>query len=162
MMKSLRNRKRMSQEQLAELSELSLRTIQRVEAGHRVSYSSLRALASVFKIDVDELEWELYAMDKSSDEFSEAPLWVRLFLKKSWNNANRSVSQKFEIVFVSLFAIFMILYLLPLFDDVTPPGSQVTLDIMILVTSLTQMFGAYTMCLYIRLGDKYSSWSQWE
>ena len=53
--RSLRERKLLSQEQLAEKSGLSLRTIQRVEAGHRVRYASLRALAATFEMDVDLL-----------------------------------------------------------------------------------------------------------
>jgi hypothetical protein len=44
-----------SQEQLAEKTQLSLRTIQRVEAEHRVSYASLRALAVTFDLNVDLL-----------------------------------------------------------------------------------------------------------
>lgn len=79
MIKTLRSQKKMSQEALAESSGLSLRTIQRVEAGHRISYRYLRALSKVFNMDVDNLEWELYAM-KNSNEFIEKPLWVRLVL----------------------------------------------------------------------------------
>ncbi|MGH7022543.1 MAG: 2TM domain-containing protein [Caulobacteraceae bacterium] len=40
-----------SQEQLAELSGLSTRTIQRLERGHTASSESLKALASVFETD---------------------------------------------------------------------------------------------------------------
>ena len=80
--KSLRERKLLSQERLAELSGLSLRTIQRAEAGHRVSYASLRTLAATLEFDVDVLERELYAMKQSTDDFVEIPKWVRL-----WTNA---------------------------------------------------------------------------
>lgn len=75
--RSLRERKLLSQERLAELSGLSLRTIQRLEAGHRVSYASLRALAATFEMDVDLLERELYAMSKPTGDFVEIPRWVR-------------------------------------------------------------------------------------
>jgi transcriptional regulator with XRE-family HTH domain len=54
--KKIRQAKHLSQESLAELSGLSLRTIQRVESGHRVSYASLRSLAASFDINIDELE----------------------------------------------------------------------------------------------------------
>ena len=40
--RSWRERKHLSQERVAEMSGLSLRTIQRLDAGHRVSYASLR------------------------------------------------------------------------------------------------------------------------
>lgn len=78
--KYLRERKALSQEKLAEMSGLSLRTIQRAEAGHRVSYASLRALAVTLEMDVDLLEQELCAVSPSSSEdFVEIPRWVRLF-----------------------------------------------------------------------------------
>ena len=79
-----RERKRLSQERVAEMSGLSLRTIQRLDAGHRVSYASLRALAVTFEIDVDSLERELYAMNNSTDDFVEIPRWVRLLDGKRW------------------------------------------------------------------------------
>ena len=162
MIKTLRSQNMMSQEDLAESSGLSLRTIQRVEAGYRVSYRSLRVLAKALKIDVDELEWELYAMDKQSDEFIEAPLWIRLFLKKSWVNLNRKFAQRLEVFLISLFVILILAYFLPLFDDVVLGSREFSLDFYLLIGGLEALFWAYVMSLYIRLGDKYTSWSQWE
>lgn len=80
LIRKLREERRISQEQLAEATQLSLRTIQRVEAGHRISYASLRALATTFDINVDLLERELYAMNTTKDEYIEKPLWIRLML----------------------------------------------------------------------------------
>jgi transcriptional regulator with XRE-family HTH domain len=54
--KSIRDQRHLSQEKIADMSGLSLRTIQRLEAGHRVSYASLRALAVPLAMDVDLLE----------------------------------------------------------------------------------------------------------
>ena len=45
-----------SQEQLAELSGLSTRTIQRLERGQAPSLESLKALASVFDVDLTRLK----------------------------------------------------------------------------------------------------------
>jgi transcriptional regulator with XRE-family HTH domain len=45
-----------SQEQLAELSGLSVRTIQRIERGNTASVESLKALGAVFEIDFSELQ----------------------------------------------------------------------------------------------------------
>jgi transcriptional regulator with XRE-family HTH domain len=87
--KSLRDRKLLSQERLAELSGLSLRTIQRAEAGHRVSYASLRALAATLEMDVDLLERELYAMNRSTDDFVEIPRWARLWTNAWWSTGPR-------------------------------------------------------------------------
>jgi transcriptional regulator with XRE-family HTH domain len=80
----LRERRLVSQERLAELSGLSLRTIQRLEAGHRVSYASLRSLAATLQMDVDLLERELYAMNTPTDDFVEIPRWVRRLNSGLW------------------------------------------------------------------------------
>ncbi|MCG8416222.1 MAG: helix-turn-helix transcriptional regulator [Pseudomonadales bacterium] len=162
MIKILRAQNKISQEDLAESAGLSLRTIQRAEAGYRVSYRSLRALAKALHVDVDELEWELYAMNKQSDEFIEAPLWIRLFLQKSWTNLNRGIAQKLEILGICLFVVLWIAYLLPLFDDVIVGNRNTSLDFYVLAIGVEALFWAYVMCLYIRLGDKYASWRQWE
>jgi transcriptional regulator with XRE-family HTH domain len=87
--RSLRESRLFSQELLAEKSGLSLRTIQRVEAGHRVSYASLRALAATFEMDVDLLERELYAMKQSTDDFVEVPRWARLWINVHWYGGPR-------------------------------------------------------------------------
>ena len=54
-LRELRTAKRWSQEQLAELSGLNLRTIQRLESGAKVSNESLRALAAVFEVPAESL-----------------------------------------------------------------------------------------------------------
>lgn len=51
----LRLRRGWSQEQLAYLSGLSVRTIQRIENGQTASIESLKSLASVFEMDFNEL-----------------------------------------------------------------------------------------------------------
>lgn len=51
MIKTLRTNKNWSQEQLSELSGLSLRTIQRLESGSNASIESLKVLAATFEVD---------------------------------------------------------------------------------------------------------------
>ena len=51
----LRVQRGWSQEQLAELSGLSVRTIQRLERGRKASAESLKALAAVFEVDFGTL-----------------------------------------------------------------------------------------------------------
>ena len=48
-----------SQEQLAELSGLSVRTIQRIERGQSAGLESLKSLAAVFEVQVTDLQPEL-------------------------------------------------------------------------------------------------------
>ena len=50
-LKKLRLEHNWSQEQLAELSGLNIRTIQRIENGEKASLESLKSLAAVFEID---------------------------------------------------------------------------------------------------------------
>ena len=54
--KSLRLTRHWSQEQLAQLSNLNVRTIQRVEKGEGAGLETLKSLASVFEISMDELK----------------------------------------------------------------------------------------------------------
>ncbi len=54
----LRLKRGWSQQQLAELSGLSVRTIQRIEGGQAASTETLKSLASVFEIDFSELTSE--------------------------------------------------------------------------------------------------------
>ncbi len=50
--RKLRLRKGWSQDQLAELADVSVRTIQRIERGHTPSLETANALAAVFEVDV--------------------------------------------------------------------------------------------------------------
>ncbi len=54
----LRLQRGWSQQQLAELSGLSTRTIQRLEAGQRATTETLKSLAAVFEIDFSTLQSE--------------------------------------------------------------------------------------------------------
>ncbi|HBW3373335.1 TPA: helix-turn-helix transcriptional regulator [Klebsiella pneumoniae] len=56
--KQLRLQRAWSQEQLAEMAGLSVRTIQRIENGERPGLETLSALAAVFEVTVAEIgEW---------------------------------------------------------------------------------------------------------
>lgn len=96
--RSWRERQRLSQERVAEMSGLSLRTVQRLEAGHRVSYATLRALAATFEADVDSLERELYAMNRPGADFIEAPRWVRLWHDKFWFGGPRPSRREVYVI----------------------------------------------------------------
>lgn len=54
-LRELRAARQWSQEQLAKLSGLNLRTIQRLESGAKISMESLRALAAVFEVPAESL-----------------------------------------------------------------------------------------------------------
>ncbi len=50
--RKLRIQRGWSQEQLAELTDVSVRTIQRVEQGHKPGLETAKALATIFEVDV--------------------------------------------------------------------------------------------------------------
>lgn len=56
LIQKLRLKRGWSQEQLADLSGVSVRTIQRLERGQAGSIESLKALAAVFEVDFNELK----------------------------------------------------------------------------------------------------------
>ena len=59
MVKEERERRAWSQEDLAEMSGVSVRTIQRLEGGSRASLETLKCLAAVFSITVEELNGKI-------------------------------------------------------------------------------------------------------
>jgi transcriptional regulator with XRE-family HTH domain len=80
LIQKLRLQRGWSQEQLAELSGLSVRTIQRLERGHPGSVESLKALGAVFEVDFSRLregEMEMAATERLSAEETVALARVR-------------------------------------------------------------------------------------
>ncbi len=77
--RKLRIEKGWSQETLAEISDLSVRTIQRIERGGNASLDSLSALASVFEVDIATLatETSMYKQNELSNDEREAVEYVR-------------------------------------------------------------------------------------
>jgi len=68
-----------SQEQLAEISGLSVRTIQRIERGQKPSLETCKSLAAVFEINVSDLTVEADMTDQTtmSPEEEKAIVYVR-------------------------------------------------------------------------------------
>lgn len=64
--RKLRLEKGWSQEQLAEICDLSVRTIQRIERGQKPSLESLKALAAAFETDVANLTTTEASMSNQS------------------------------------------------------------------------------------------------
>ena len=79
LVRKLRLEKCWSQEQLAELSGLSVRTIQRIERGQKPSLETLKSLAAVFEIDASDLTMEDAMTEevKMTAEEEKAILYVR-------------------------------------------------------------------------------------
>jgi transcriptional regulator with XRE-family HTH domain len=148
----LRESRRLSQERVAEMSGLSLRTIQRLEAGHRVSYASLRSLAATFDMDVDVLERELYAMKQAADEFVEIPRWVRRF-NTFWHGGTPRVSRR-QAHFMEAFCIGGGLLFLALSFVVAADYMKTSLR----VAGGFQLVVGYLVSVSIRIVDTYKLW----
>ena len=67
LVKKLRKQESWSQDQLAAIAGISLRTVQRVEKEGSCSLESRKALASVFKINATELELDSEAIEVAAN-----------------------------------------------------------------------------------------------
>ncbi len=76
-LKELRISRHISQEQLAQMSGLNVRTIQRIESGSKASIESLKCLASVLDVDISTLTQEKFMIDKHSPDWKSQPIWLK-------------------------------------------------------------------------------------
>lgn len=69
--RKLRLQRGWSQDQLAQMSGLSIRTIQRIERGQNPGLDSLKSLAAVFKVDISDLQEEQPMANETSFTYEE-------------------------------------------------------------------------------------------
>jgi len=120
-----------------------------------VSYASLRSLAASFDINVDELEQELYSMDKIIKEYKHYPLWLRLYLGSGWFTATRNEFKKIEVFFLIVGTVFAGVWLVTSLMDIA-------IYRIAMLGCLGGFFGAYNISISIRVGDKYDVCSKLE
>lgn len=154
--RSLREQKLLSQEKLSQMSGLSLRTIQRLEAGHRVSYASLRSLAATFQMDVDVLERELYAMkqsDQKPEDYVEVPRWVRqLSSGMFWRGAPQA-SRRQALTAEAVCMCLGIAMLIVSFVEVTPFTATLWR-----LGAACNLLAGYGVSVGVRVVDAYQAW----
>ena len=112
--KLLRLKKRWSQEQLAQLSDLNVLTIQRVEKGESVRTETLKSLAEVFEIPTDEL---INAIDNEKNLQTEEDANM---IKDNFqqNKAKEKVkSIKYFYAFSAFLIAVFLLFMLPNYND---------------------------------------------
>nr|WP_315469439.1 helix-turn-helix transcriptional regulator [uncultured Undibacterium sp.] len=99
-LKQLRLSRHLSQDQLAQMSGLSVRTIQRIESGHKPSVESLKCLASVLEVDISTLNQEQFMMDKKSGNWQNLPFWLKCWFALHFLNLRpkRQTSKRIEII----------------------------------------------------------------
>jgi transcriptional regulator with XRE-family HTH domain len=99
-LKQLRISRHLSQEQLAQMSGLNVRTIQRIESGHNASVESLKCLAAVLEMDVSTLNREKFMIEKNSDNWRNLPLWLKcwFFFNFLSVRTNRNVVTRIQVL----------------------------------------------------------------
>jgi len=144
-LKQLRISRRYSQEQLAHMSGLNVRTIQRLESGANASLESQKCLAAALDVNIETLNQENIAMNKSSENWKNLP-----FLLKIWFTFNflqmrpqRDTAKQMEIYGHALGYLFCCL---GLFDQVA------------LISGLLFLSTGYLFTLLKWQGDKYEIW----
>lgn len=104
--RKLRDKHNWSQEQLATVSGLSLRTIQRVEAGNNASIETLKSLAAVFEVDISKLTEEITVIDKNSASWKSEP-WIVRFLLLDINRRTHMVYMEYGLLLIGFISWFM-------------------------------------------------------
>ncbi len=144
-LKQLRIARHLSQEQLAQMSGLNVRTIQRIESGDNASIESLKCLASALKVDISTLNQERFVMEKDSGSWQSLPLWLKcwFFLNFLSTRMTREVVIRIQVIsHVSGFIFCMLGFV-----------SEAAL-----AGGLIMLANAYLFLLLGWQGDKYAIW----
>ncbi len=144
-LKQLRLSRFLSQEQLAQMSGLSVRTIQRIESGRSPSLESLKCLASVLEVNVSTLNQEKFMIDKKSDTWHKLPMLLKCLFALNFFSLrpSRSAARNVEMVSHLFGFSFCVLGL------INEPA---------LVGGIILLSNAYLFRLHTWLGDKYGVW----
>ncbi len=139
-LKRLRLKRHWSQEQLAQFSGLSSRTIQRIESGNQASIESLKSLAAVFEIDISKLTEEITVIDKQTEQWRNLPFCFRANM---WGLKSKKEVLRGE-------------FLLVLAGVISWVGSFFSEEI----GRVAPVFflSAYAFTLLLRYGDKFDVW----
>ena len=144
-LKQLRIGRHLSQEQLAQMSGLNVRTIQRIESGHNASLESLKCLASALEVDIETLNQETFTMDRDTAGWQNLPFWLKcwFFLNFLSVRTRRTVARRIYILshlFGFTFCALGFVY------EASLAGGLILLA------------NAYLFALLIWQGDKYGIW----
>jgi transcriptional regulator with XRE-family HTH domain len=147
--KTLRLHKSWSQEQLAQLSGLNVRTIQRIEKGESVGFETLKSLAAVFEIDVNDLK------SQNNDEHQlpniQEEMTIPPDLEKQKSLAKEKVQsiKSFYITLAASLGLFIFIFL-PNYDQ----GKNLE-PLIVLAIAFALMLGFYANAVFQPFGDKW-------
>ncbi len=144
-LKQLRIGRHLSQEQLAQMSGLNVRTIQRIESGHNASLESLKCLASVLEVDIETLNREAYTMEKDTAGWQDLPFWLKCWFFLNFLSVRTTRMVATRIQFLSHLFGFLFCALGFVSEAALAGG-------------LILLANAYLFSLLIWQGDKYGIW----
>lgn len=101
--RKMRLKRGWSQSQLAEMTGVTTRTIQRVEQGHRPSLETCKALASVFEVDLSLLQSEDTSMNNDT-ELKVDEQYALLYAKRM------KEFYEFLVTYLILAAVFLVVF----------------------------------------------------
>jgi len=144
-LKQLRISNRLSQEQLAQMSGLNVRTIQRIESGANASLESQKCLAAALNVSIETLNQENIVMDKSSENWKNLPILLKIWFIFNFlqMHPTRQTAKRMEIYCHPLGFLFCCLGLM---------------DEAALVGGLIMLATGYLFTLLKWQGDKYQIW----
>jgi transcriptional regulator with XRE-family HTH domain len=144
-LKELRISRLLSQEQLAQMSGLNVRTIQRIESGKKASVESLKCLAAALDVEVSTLNQEKFMIDKKSDNWKNLPFFMKVWFVSNFLSA-RPVRKSAVRIETLLHISGFLTCCLSLISEVVLPGGLLLLG------------SAYSFHLVKYQGDKYGIW----
>ncbi len=144
-LKQLRIGRHLSQEQLAQMSGLNVRTIQRIESGQNASIESLKCLAAALEVEIETLNQEAYTMDKNTAGWHDLPFWLKcwFFLNFLSIRTRREVARRIHVMSHVFGFIFCAIGFV---NEAALAGGLILLA------------NAYLFALLTWQGDKYGIW----
>ena len=144
-LKELRISRHLSQEQLAQMSGLNVRTIQRIESGSNASVESLKCLAAALEVDISTLNQETFMIDKTSDNWQTLPLILKCWFAFNFLQTRPSRQSASRVELIGHISGF-IFCCLGVFSEAA------------LVGGLLMLSTAYLYHGLKRQGDRYGIW----
>jgi len=143
--KQLRISRLLSQEQLAQMSGLNVRTIQRIESGHVASPESLKCIAAALDTDVATLGRDTYTADRQGRLWNQQPLLVKCWFLLNYFSLRPSRMATMRVV-TTAHASGFLFCLLGLINEAA------------LVGGLLMLATAYFFQFLAWQGDRYGVW----
>lgn len=140
--RELRKQKYWSQDQLAQMSGLSIRTIQRIERDQKAGLESLKALSAVFDIEISELQRE--AVDAVGIIAAEQDDQTR---KEAYTEDVKGIYKLAGVAIFSLISTFVFMV-----DDTTGWGF-----IGLMAVSWAVIIGVYAINTFDLFGDEWKN-----